>query len=152
MTIDLFVDGLPKPQQRPRAFAFKGRARVYDAATAEGWKAAIAVALKPWAGQRHAGPVLVELDFCFVRPPTHFTKKGALTSSAPQFPGGRCGDVDNLFKAVADCGTEIGIWADDTQIVDATITKHYADRQGCQIHIEITDVDQGGFVLRPSAA
>jgi hypothetical protein len=40
--ISIFVHGEPKGQPRPRAFARGGMVRMYDPATAEGWKSAIA--------------------------------------------------------------------------------------------------------------
>jgi len=49
--ITFFVPGEPKGQPRPRAFARKMGdkfvARVFDAATAEGWKGAIAAVAQP---------------------------------------------------------------------------------------------------------
>ena len=50
-TISFSVDGEPKAQPRPKAFARnfgnKWQARVYDPGTAEGWKSLIAIAVKP---------------------------------------------------------------------------------------------------------
>ena len=44
--ISFFVPGIPKGQPRPRAFAFHGKARVFDPGTAEGWKASVALAAR----------------------------------------------------------------------------------------------------------
>lgn len=128
--IHVFVPGDPKPQPRPRAFARKmgGRfvARVYDDSTAEGWKAQIALALKPWVGTWHAtGPVHLTLQFLFRRPSSHFRRDGVtLTKSAPLAHLGRP-DADNLAKAVLDCCTMLGLWDDDSQVTWLIVRKQY---------------------------
>lgn len=145
--IDVFVPGDPKPQPRARSFAFKDkqgnlRVRAYEAGTAEAWKTQLAAALLPLVWDKVNGPVRVRLEFYFTRPPSHFTKRGALTSSAPRFPRARCGDVDNLAKAVLDCLTTLGLWQDDDQVVESTTTKQYhPEKQGCQVIVDALDVD-----------
>lgn len=129
--IYVFVPGDPKPQPRPRAFARKmgGKfvARVYDASTAEGWKAQIAEALRPWVGRWFAtGPVLVVLQFVFRRPESHYRKSGYLKDSTPRDHVGRP-DLDNLAKAVLDCCTTLGLWRDDGQVCDLALSKRYQD-------------------------
>ena len=130
------VLGIPKPQPRPRAFARKmgnGKfsARVYDAGTAEGWKSQIAVeAIKHRPKQLMDGPIEVVLCFFMPRPKSHH-KSGKpdrpLRDSAPIQPTGKP-DCDNLAKAVLDCITQIGcFWRDDSQVVELTIVKAYAD-------------------------
>jgi Holliday junction resolvase RusA-like endonuclease len=125
MIISVFVSGDPKGQPRPRAFAFNGKARVYDAGTAEGWKSQIAEALKPWAGTMEPGPIAVRAAFYFRRPKGHFRTNGQIKPAAParhtQKP-----DVDNLLKALLDCGSVIGLWRDDDQVVRADTSKHWA--------------------------
>lgn len=77
MTISFSVQGVPKGQPRPRAFAFKGKARVFDPGTAEGWKSAIAEAARPHLPREPlAGPVALEVAFSFPRPKKHFLKAG----------------------------------------------------------------------------
>ena len=67
-------------------------------------------------------------DFHFRRPASHLTAKGALTKRAPLYPTGRnVGDVDKLLRAVCDSLTGICFY-DDSQIVDITGKKRYADR------------------------
>jgi Holliday junction resolvase RusA-like endonuclease len=72
----------------------------------------------------------LEVEFVFQRPPSHWTKGGALTSSAPAYPPKRCGDLDNLAKAVADAITDSGaVWHDDDQVVQAILRKRYGSRK-----------------------
>lgn len=130
------VLGIPKPQPRPRAFARKmgnGKfsARVYDAGTAEGWKSQIAVeAIKHRPKQLIDGPIEVLLYFFMPRPKSHHKSSKPdrpLKDSAPIHPTGKP-DCDNLAKAVLDCITQIGcFWRDDSQVVELTIVKAYAD-------------------------
>lgn len=139
---NVFVAGNPRGQPRPRAFARHGKARVYDPGTAEHWKSQIALAF-PQTILAYAGPVAVTLHFGFMRPKSHFRKGGGLTKSAPLAHLGKP-DLDNAIKAVLDALTTIGVWPDDTQVVDLCATKRYADpgdRAGCQITI----ATQGAF-------
>lgn len=137
--IRFFVEGEPKGQPRPRAFAFNGRARVFDPGTAENWKSCVAVAAKA-AGLRSAitgAPVAVTLDFYFRRPKSHYGAKG-LRSVAPQSHIGKP-DVDNLAKAVLDALSHIGVWHDDSQVDSLTVMKRWTDGllmpSGCYVSI-----------------
>lgn len=144
------VDGVPKPQPRPRAFARHGRARVYDPATAEGWKSSVAMAA---AGHRPLTPLagLIEVDLIFrlPRPKAHYhtgRRAGVLRDGAPLWHSGKP-DLDNLAKAVIDALTEIGFWGDDGQIARLTVEKRYSARPGCDVRI-----DEGVPVDRPRGA
>jgi len=128
-TISFFVQGIPKGQPRPRAFARKigGKfvARVYDAGTAEAWKSNIAVNSKPYIPATPLElPLMVALRFYMPRPKSHFGKKG-LKESAPQIFVHKP-DCDNLAKAVLDALTQLGFWKDDCQITTLNIKKRYA--------------------------
>jgi Holliday junction resolvase RusA-like endonuclease len=149
MTISFTVQGDPKPQPRPRAFARnmgggKFAARVYDAGTAEGWKSCVAL-----AAARHVPdspitcPLFVDVEFRLPRPKGHYNSKGVLKSSSPTHPVNKM-DCDNLAKAVLDCLTQIGMWQDDGQIVMLTVTKGYAaiGRQGATVSIVQTGVQE----------
>ena len=144
MKIVFKVEGIPKPQPRPRAFARKmgnGKfaARVYDAGTAEAWKSQIAFeASSHRPDQVIDGAVSVELRFEMPRPKSHH-KSGMpdrpLKDSAPMHPIGKP-DCDNLAKAVLDCITQLGcFWRDDSQVVHLTITKEYSQLPGLVVFI-----------------
>ncbi|MDE2106533.1 MAG: RusA family crossover junction endodeoxyribonuclease [Patescibacteria group bacterium] len=139
--IQIFVNGLPKGQPRPRAFAVRGMVRMYDAGTAEGWKAAIA---DEWrrsvpAAPKIMQPVSLTLVFNMPRVKSHFNSKGNLKESAPKaYP--KKPDADNLAKAVMDCMTQLGVWQDDDQVVILKVVKRYSEgntiqtmRPGCEI-------------------
>lgn len=131
---DIFVPGEPKGQPRPRAFAFHGKARVYDPGTAEHWKAQIALALTPDGIVSTDKPTVVELVFKMPRPKSHYTSKGVLRESAP-WDYTKKPDCDNLAKAVLDALTTLGVWRDDAQVCVLNVRKEYAEQPGCHIHI-----------------
>lgn len=45
-------------------------------------------------------------------------------------------DVDNLAKAVLDACTDAGVWHDDSQIIQLSITKTYEPITGARLTIE----------------
>lgn len=137
-----FVTGDPKGQPRPRAFAFKGHARVYDAGTAEGWKSLVAAELKlRWDGNKIAGPIAVELCFHMRRPKSHYGAKG-LKPSAPQCWHTQKPDADNLAKAVLDALTQCGLWQDDDQVASLTVEKVWCDGGAAGCRIEVVSLEQ----------
>jgi Holliday junction resolvase RusA-like endonuclease len=129
------VSGDPKGQPRPRAFYNKrtGRASVFDASTAEGWKAAVAAAasrairLNGWAGEypTFTGALRVATTFYFKRPKRHFNTKGELRPFPPELYTSKP-DSDNLEKAVWDVLTQLQVWDDDSQICENTTKKFYS--------------------------
>lgn len=138
--IAFFAPGEPKGQPRPRAFAMKGRVRVYDPGTAEGWKSQIAIALRGHykAPPVFTGPVSCTLQFTMPRPQSHFRTgrhAGELREGVATFHAGKP-DADNLAKAVLDALTTIGIWKDDSLVARLIVVKLYGKRPGCYIEIE----------------
>ena len=78
MKISFFVRGQPKAQPRGRAFAVGGKARIYNPATAEGWKGAIAcAALQHLPTEPLTGPLRVDIDFFLPRPKRLMRRKDA---------------------------------------------------------------------------
>lgn len=117
--------GVPKGQPRPRAFARKGRVRVYTPGTAEAWKSQIAEAAKTWHGLKIEGPIMLTVDFLMPRPRSHFRRNGDVRPTAPQWHTSRP-DLDNLLKAVLDALTTVGVWRDDNEVVEIVSRKRYA--------------------------
>jgi len=135
MTTRFITYGTPKGQPRPRAFAMHGKVRVYDPATAEGWKSAVAEAARPFLPPSpFEGPVEVELGFMFARPASHLRVDGSLRPSARVHHLGKP-DLDNLAKAVLDALTALGFWRDDAQVIRLLVTKAYGPRAGCRIQL-----------------
>lgn len=134
LTIDIF--GTPKAQPRARAFTRRTGnqvvARVYDDASAEGWKSCIAQALAghiPAAATTEA--VATEMIFYFARPASHYgTGRNAarLRPSAPRRHTSKP-DRDNLEKAVLDVLTSLEMWRDDAQSDEGRVVKRWADER-----------------------
>lgn len=128
--ITLIVLGDPKGQPRPKAFTLNGHASVYDPATAEGWKSAIAEAVKE-AGVLGLGidkPVRFSMVCHFRRPKSHYrTGKKArfFRSDIPRFHTAKP-DFDNVAKAACDALTHLSVWKDDSLVVQAYVEKRYS--------------------------
>lgn len=127
----LKVWGDPKGQPRPKAFSRGGIAKVYDPGTAEGWKGQIALAVKEAGvnGIMLDTPVILTITACFARPKGHFhtgKKAGVVKPSAPTYHTSKP-DFDNVAKAACDALTQLGIWRDDSLVVDARVEKLYSN-------------------------
>jgi len=119
------ANGIPKGQPRARAFAFKGRARMYDPGTAEAWKSDIARACSPMEGLRLPDPIRLCVTFYFPRPKSHYRTNGTLKDTAPRLIHDQKPDIDNCEKAILDALTHIGAWIDDDQVCETQILKRW---------------------------
>ena len=123
-----FVEGSPRPQPRPRATSFRARdgqhrARVYNAPSADEWKARVIAQARPYRPARPIrGPLTVHLTFCMPRPGRLQRRKDP---DGP-IPHAVKPDKDNLEKAIFDCLTDDGWWEDDAQIYAGQTEKWYA--------------------------
>jgi Holliday junction resolvase RusA-like endonuclease len=137
--ISFKVDGLPKGQPRPRAFARKMGdrfvARVFDAGTAESWKSEIALAARPSLPPSPlGGPIEMRMEFYLPRPKRLCRRCDPTT----RIPAVCKPDVDNLAKAVMDCLTVLRFWDGDEQVYALTVLKFYhaiGERPGASILI-----------------
>uniref|UniRef100_A0A6M3IKD4 Putative endodeoxyribonuclease n=1 Tax=viral metagenome TaxID=1070528 RepID=A0A6M3IKD4_9ZZZZ len=111
---DLWVDGQPKGQPRPRATAINGRVRVYDSGTAEGWKAQIQLAVRPHIQpEPFRCPILLVVSYFLPRPQRLCRRK----DPAGPIPHVGKPDLDNLNKALLDSLVACGLLADDRWVV-----------------------------------
>jgi Holliday junction resolvase RusA-like endonuclease len=136
--IQFEVLGIPKPQPRARSFVLRGKGgkpilsktgqpilRVHEAGTAEQWKSQVAEAAKPYVPfPPLSDPIRMDIEFRLPRPKAHYRSNGELKPNAPIWHTGR-GDIDNLFKAVSDALTVIGMYLDDGQVCVGHIWKIY---------------------------
>lgn len=146
MKLDIFIQGDPKGQPRPRAFARnmggKFIARMYDSDIADDWKNRVdsALLLSVVNEGIHAidGPFRVTMHFGLKRPVSHFNAGGILKKTQ----GNAClkkPDIDNLAKLVLDRISRNGrIWKDDSQVVELNVTKIWTikPQSYCRLYIE----------------
>jgi Holliday junction resolvase RusA-like endonuclease len=126
------IDGDAVPQPRARATRAghmytptKNGIRLFKQAIAI--RAGLEARRRCW--QPALGPHECHVECVFARPPSHLAKSGELRAGAPEFPGHRSGDWDNLAKGVQDAVTDSGaIWHDDSQVVYGGCRKRYAAR------------------------
>jgi Holliday junction resolvase RusA-like endonuclease len=139
------VFGDPKAQPRPRAFARKmgdaWQARVFNPGTAEGWKSALAVAIRgAMAGMRLPLPGVVRVDaaFLFARPQRLMRRK----DPQGRIPHGKKPDRDNLDKALLDALVQMGALVDDGQVSGGMVEKWFValgEAPGAEIVITVID-------------
>jgi Holliday junction resolvase RusA-like endonuclease len=140
--ISFRVHGVPKGQPRPRAFAFKGHARVYDAGTAEGWKSEIALAARPHLPTAPLeGALAIVIEVWMPRPAAHFIaskRERGRKAGSPIYHTSKP-DADNLAKAILDALSTLRFWHDDNQVARLVVIKRYedtADGPGAHICME----------------
>ena len=131
----VFASGDPKGQPRARAFSRNGMVRLYDPATAEGWKSAIAAAVKPKLPATLPAtldPVALEVTFYFPRPRSHYRSGARFRELRPTIPTrhAKKPDIDNCIKAVMDALTVVGVWRDDAQVDRLWTRREWAGEQG----------------------
>jgi len=136
--IEIHVLGIPKGQPRPRAFVRNGKARVYDAGSAENWKGCIALAANPHLpASPITGPVAVCIHYQMPRPKNLMRKR----DPEGQFPHTKKPDLDNMNKAVLDALTQSGMWHDDSQVCSQRSTKMYTSKTGQPGALIVIDSD-----------
>jgi Holliday junction resolvase RusA-like endonuclease len=85
-------------------------------------------------------PVHMTVTFYFRRPNSHFgtgANSHTLRDKAPRYPAGRP-DRDKILRAVTDALTDAGVWWDDSQVVDGSTRKRFADGRHPGALIELT--------------
>jgi len=133
--IAFFVPGLPKPKGSKNAFVIPGRSGARPRAVLVDQNSHD---LKSWAhsvsaeARLHApdalieGPVEMRLMF-YVKAPKSLRK--TVPSFATKKP-----DLDKLTRAVWDSLSGV-LYRDDSQVIQATISKQYGDQLGVQVQL-----------------
>ena len=132
MTIFLTIEGDPAPQGSKRII--KGRLIEASSTKLKKWRAAIAQACLSVVNEDHKlmiGPVRVEVIFYLPRPKSVPKHKRPWPIVPP--------DLDKLCRGLLDgIGQSEVIWGDDSQVIELTAWKAYADdcAPGAQVRIE----------------
>jgi Holliday junction resolvase RusA-like endonuclease len=130
----IFIEGNPRPQGSKKAFA-RGKTIVLVEANKElpAWREHMTKMLQLKQleeTQPFTTAVNVALTFWLPRP----------KSVKRQYATGTY-DIDKLTRAVLDSITKAGVWRDDSDVVDLTVRKTYADTHEAGVLISITPFD-----------
>jgi len=133
--ISFVVPGEPVGKGRPRVSARNGFACMYTPGKTANYEGLIALAGKEAMGERALleGPVLVELRI-LLSIPQSMSKKRKFMALAGELLPAKKPDADNVTKAIFD-GLNGVVWKDDVQVVDAHISKRYAETPCVRVRI-----------------
>jgi Holliday junction resolvase RusA-like endonuclease len=124
---EVFVEGVPKPQPRPRVTR---RGHVYTPSTADAWKNAVKTAFMFRLKPKISIPVYLSVHF-YLPCPKRVKPDAVMPHTGKP-------DIDNLLKSTMDALTVAGVWEDDTQVIQTAAEKHYAEEKtGAWISIGI---------------
>lgn len=151
--IEFFVPGEPQPGGSKRSFIHPHTGRLIvtdDNPKAKPWKNEVAkhgrIAYK---GEVLSGPILVSVQFSFLRPKSHFRSgkfSHLLKSSAPVHWHTQIPDASKCWRSTEDALTGI-IWKDDAQLLHF-VNKIWSDKEGARIRIwPIADSPDVGIYL-----
>lgn len=122
--LEVTSDVRVKPKGRPRFY--RGIA-ITDSATRE-FEATVKKLLKGLCTEPFEGSIRVDLIAYFEKP------KKTNFAYPPR------GDVDNLFKSIADAANEV-LWHDDSQIVHMSSQKKWSSEDGFYIKVSEVHLD-----------
>lgn len=108
-----------------------GRAHFYEKANVSEAKALLKDALLEFVPDTPIkGPVSLSVTWAFS---TTVKKKiaGEYRTTRP--------DIDNLFKGLADCMTDLGFWDDDSQIVNLSLRKLWVKPEDAHLSITVSE-------------
>jgi len=133
------IPGQPVPKGRPRAAKIAGFIRMYTPAKTKKYEQACAAEAKAAmnGADPFSGPVEIQMQI-FVKIPTSYKKAKREACRLGKIVPTSSGDIDNVAKSVMDSFNGI-VWKDDSQVVDAHLTKRFAD-EPCVIAI-VTPLD-----------
>lgn len=119
--IELEVFGRPTPQGSKKLV--RGRMIEAQSASLKKWRKAIEIACQPYKEQNiYLGPVRLEVDFFLERPKSVSFRSRPFPIVPP--------DLDKLVRAVGDGIGQSGlIYGDDSQIIEISARKFYADER-----------------------
>lgn len=138
--IEIVVLGVPVAKGRPRFSKETGH--VYTPQKTRNYEAALKYAAQQVMGDRPPllGPLAVEIIVKLPIAPSWPKKRQADALAGADRPTKKP-DFDNYAKTVD--ALNMVVWADDGQIVDATVRKFYSDKPG--MWIKVSPIGEGVF-------
>lgn len=140
-----FCAGRPRTKGSVHAFRAKNGAIVRKDSNpkTKAWAGVVSHAAQQAGVRVQEGPVVLELEFYFLRPVSHYgtgRNAGTLKDGAPARPTGRnLGDLDKLERAVLDALSGVA-FRDDSQVVDVRSLKWWVEigegnPEGVRVHV-----------------
>ena len=133
--ISFTVPGKPIAKGRPRITARGGFARSYTPAKTVAYEGLVALAGETAMGGLAplTGPLKLRVVATFpIAESWNKAKKAGALAGSIRHTGKP--DADNILKAIGD-GLNAVVWADDSQIVEATIVKQYGAFPGVLVEV-----------------
>ena len=138
LVVTFSVDGDPVPKSRPR-FARRGNfVQTYTDAKTIDYETHVAMKARQAIGSTEPlkGALTVFLYLRYAVPPLYSKKRKEACLGGVEYP--KKIDLDNVYKSITDAMNGI-VYADDSQIVEAHITKVYAETAGANIMVQETE-------------
>ena len=141
--INEYAKGLPKAQPRVKAYSRGGKAGVYTPETKalREWRHEVEAVMARHMDKQLDGAFEVRLEFYMPRPKSHFRtgKYSHIMKVDAPIDHTSKPDLDNLVKLILDVITKSGYWKDDSQVIELSVCKNYADvlDAGCRIMTKV---------------
>lgn len=137
--IRFFVPGKPQGKGRPRAVTRGKFVKMYTPEKTVNYESTVALAASQAMAGRPPieGPVSVSMFIALPIPASWSKRKQAQALDGQLLPITKP-DVDNVVKAVFDAINGV-VWGDDTQVVDAWVTKRYRARPGVSVVVDAVE-------------
>lgn len=129
------VPGQPQGKGRPRVGRVGDHARMFTPSKTLAYEGLIAMACQQAMQGRELlqGPVLLEMRMLHAIPKSWSKKRQQAALEGSIMPTVKC-DADNCLKAVCDALNGVA-WRDDTQVVNVSLSKRYADLPRVEVRV-----------------
>lgn len=133
--IQFTVLGEPVAQGRPRASTVGGHIRMYDPAKSSDYKDYVRLTASTYAPAKPLTGALGMMLLVYRPIPKSFSRKKAAEAEAGILRPTVKPDADNYLKGVKDALKGV-IWQDDSQVVDAFVSKRYSSKPRIEVKIQ----------------
>lgn len=135
-TVMIVVTGDPRGKGRPRFARVGNFVRTYTDEKTEVYEGTIKALARSAMKGREPFRYSVRVDVCahMAIPPSWPSRKREAARAGRIRPTGKP-DIDNIFKCLGDACNKV-VWEDDSQIVQAAISKRYGDDPRLVIMVE----------------
>lgn len=141
----IVIPGKPMTWARAKANFRSGKPHYFTAPDREAKMGEIAMLWRVAELPQLDGPLMMECEFLFDRPKSHYAASGQVKTSHLLTRPGRGkygGDIDNLVKIVQDALNTVA-YGDDSQIAELRAVKRYAGpSEVCETRVTVTTLTE----------